>query len=407
MKALILLLMTSHAFAAMPETNFKSAVKLLIDNSSSLLTQQAVVEAAEKYKQSKFLYWTPTANFNLYKPIPGVSTGAPDGMSAEANLNLWKFGGDHKGFQAASARLRAENARLGYTKETFELSVSKILFQLIRQNKVLDIQKRHLGLREESFLVARERYKQGQLASQELEKVKIELETSKISLSEAELYKIDLLNSLKSIVEIDINLVEWPFIAELNQQRKFKYRNIKDFFKVKANLADSEYYKFRTSEIWRESYMPSLNVTARWNQPDLGPIKQGEWTAFFGVSIPLWDQMSGSAAAASEAARARESELSYQESIRETKAKLTTLERRLELTKSNVQAALRAADKLQTLRNDSLKRFRIGRSTVNDLLIDENRFLEAESALLNSMLSYHELLVENCHAADESILNCY
>lgn len=407
MTILLSLLICFQAGAAAPVNDFKKAMQLFIDNSSSVLTQQAIVEAAEKHKTSNALYWTPTADFNLYQPLPGADRGVFRGMTAEVNLNLWKFGSDQKGYRAASARLRAENARLGLTKQNYELTVARILFQIIRQNKIIDIQKKHLELREESNSVARERYKQGQLASQELEKVKIELETSKISLAEAELSKIELLNSLKSIVEVDVNLTEWPFIPELNQQRKVRYKDIKDFFKVKANQADAEYFNASASQIWRANYLPSLNFAAKWNQPDLGPIKHGEWTAYFGVTIPLWDRLSGSAQVADQLAAARGSELSYEQSVRETRAQLNSLETRLNLTKLNVQAALRGAEKLQELRNDSLRRFRLGRSSVNDLLIDENRFLEAESSLLNSMLAYHELLVENCHAVDESILNCY
>ena len=407
MRILISLFLYVQVSAAAPISDFKKAMQLFIDNSSSILTQQALVQAAEKHKISNSLYWTPTANFNLYQPVPGAEAGVFKGMTAEVNLNLWKFGSDQMGYNAASARLRAENARLGLTKQNYELTVARILFQIIRQNKIIEIQRKQLGLRDESNSVARERYKQGQLASQELEKVKIELETSKISLAEAELQKIDLMNSLKSIVEVDINLTEWPFAAELNQQRKTKYKDIKDFYKVRANQADAEYFTASASQIWRGSYLPTLNFAAKWNQPDLGPIKQGEWTAYFGVTIPLWDRLSGSAQTADQMAAAKGSELSYEQSIRETKAQLKTLENRLALTKLNVQAALRGTEKLQELRNDSLRRFRLGRTSVNDLLIDENRFLEAESSLLNSMLAYHELLVENCHAMDESILNCY
>jgi len=404
---LLLILIGPKLFASVQVSNFKKTMQYFLDHSNSLLTQQAMIESAQKRKLSESLYWTPKAQFNLSQPLPGADNEVYKGLSAQLNLNLWKFGADHKGYQASSARLRAENAKLEVTKQNFEMAVSGILFQLIRQNKIIDIRKKHLTLRIESVAVARERYKQGQLASQELEKVKIEFETSKIDLAEAELLKIDLQNSLKSLAEIEIDLNEWPFAGELNQQRKRKYRDLKDFFKVRASQADAEYYNLKSSEIWRESYLPSLNFTATWQQPDLNPIKQGEWSAFFGVTIPLWDQLSGSALAAQQAASARESELIYQQSIRETQAQLSNLSQRLELTKLNVQAALRAAEKLQELRNDSLRRFRMGRSTVNDLLLDENRFLEAESALLNSMLSYHELLVENCHAVDESILDCY
>lgn len=407
MKFILVLTFCNPLLAAAPESNFKKSVEIFLSQSSSVLSQKAMVEAAEKNKLSKLLYWTPSARFNIYKAVPGAETGASEGMAAEVSLNLWKFGGDHKGYQAAKAKLKAENARYSLAKQNFEQTITQILFQVIRQNKIIEIQKKHFGLREESFAVAKARYSQGQLASQELEKVKIELETSKISLSEAELQKIELNNALKALVDADINLSEWPFISELSQQKKLKYRDIRDFFKVRSNLADSEYYNFSSSEIWRESYLPTLDFYARWSQPETSRIKQGEWTAYLGVTIPLWDRLEGSALAAQQAAYARGSELSYQNSVRETRAQLSTLDKRLELTKANVQSALRAAEKLQMLRNDSLRRFRLGRSSVNDLLIDENRFLDAESALLNSMLSYHELLVENCHAAEESIVNCY
>jgi outer membrane protein TolC len=397
----------SCSYGASALSDFRNILRILIENSTSIQTQKALVEAAEKYKTSKFFYWTPSAQFTLLQPLPGADTGYSKTMGAEVRLNLWKFGADQSGYNAASARLRAENARFGQSKQDFELSAAKLLFQIIRQNKIIDIQKRHLGLREESNAVAKERFKQGQLAIQELEKVKIELETSKIKLAEAELVKIELKDVLKSLVEVDIDISEWPYTSELKQLRKHKHKDIKDFYKVRANLADSEFYTFQAKEIWKSSYLPTLDFTASWNQPNFGPIKQGEWTAYFGVTIPLWDRLSGRASTAEKMAASRGAELTYEQSVRETKAQLNSLDTRLELTKSNVQSSLRAAEKLEELRNDSLKRFRLGRSTVNDLLIDENRFLEAEASLLNSMSSYHELLVENCHAVDESLLNCY
>lgn len=41
----------------------------------------------------------------------------------------------------------AENARLNSAKQDFEMIASKLIFELIRQKKLLEIQKKHLNLK--------------------------------------------------------------------------------------------------------------------------------------------------------------------------------------------------------------------------------------------------------------------
>lgn len=394
--------------SATANIQFKTLLKKMLDSSAAILGQQAVLNAAKDNESAKSLYWTPqSASLSFRNTLSGSSQFPLDSASAALQLNLLKFGANQLAKQSAQAASRSANALLSLRKEETELLVSQVIFDMIRQQKLVEIQKRHLELRQESFRVAGARFRQGQFAAQEFEKVKMEHESAKVSLNQAELDLIQYLNSLKTLADLEYNNLEWPFSIESQIFRKKKLKKPQNFFSVESQFEKFQYHQLRARQIWRESYLPSFDFRSEWSNLSLSQFNNGQWNSYFLLTIPIWDQFSSSALVSAEYASAQSAKLLAEQAQREATQKVRTIERRFDLVKENVQSAKLAAAKLNELRNDSLRRFKIGRSSVNDLLIDENRYLEAETALLSSMRAYHLVLVELCHSAGESLLNCF
>ena len=67
------------------------------------------------------------------------------------------------------------------------------------------------------------------------------------------------------------------------------------------------------------------------------------------------------------------------------------------------QQVLRLA---RSLYNDSFKRFEQGRSSVNDLLLDQSRLLDSETLAINSWYKAHLALIGVCNLKGLSIFEC-
>jgi outer membrane protein TolC len=397
------------SFSAMAANqNFKTILNQLINSSPEVLSQSASVEASRSDVRNKSLYWTPNANVSFQSTTYEGLVTETRTSAINANVNLFKFGSSELARQGAESKLQAEQTRLLSTTEDRENYVANLLFQLIREKKNLEIRLKNIKLKEDSLKVAQERYKQGQLPAQELEKVQIELENIKVVYNDSLLSKINLETKIKSISDVDLNLDAWPFESVLakNIINKNKLKNAQDFYDVKTFRAEKNYFQMKAKESFRSGYLPTLDLVSTWNNSSWIENKNGLWSTSVVLTIPLWDQLSAASTSAGYTAAAVKSALNENSAIRQAKEELTTLNLRTDLIRQNVISSKRAAEKLNELRQDSLKRFRLGRSSVNDLLLDENRYLEAENALLNSMYSYHQIIVENCHKRGELIGNC-
>ncbi len=390
---------------------FKSIVKAVLEQASSIESQKAILAAAQEMKTSKSLYWTPIASVTITNQNMALLSGSGNvgnTTTATANLNVFKFGSSELSRRAANSKVTAEEARLSQTKEDVETSVANLLFQLIQQRQIIEIRKGHVSVQQQSVDVAKERYRQGQLAEQEYEKAKVDYEASQIFLAEAQLGEVQIVNSIKTLAEVNPKVTDWPLTLNRYDNKNTKVRkNPQDFFAVRAFTADTDYFHKNAQQLWRSSYLPSLDATGGWTDLGNGSSQQGQWYAGLTLTIPLWDQWAGVAQAQESEASARAAMANLNQSLRQSQANLETLDLRVQLARKNLESSKQSVTKLQELRNDSLRRFRLGRLSVNDLLIDETRFLDAENSLLNSMSAYHQLIVEQCHIQNESILNCF
>lgn len=387
---------------------FSSLLNSLLGASPEVIAQSATVESARRESTSKSLYWTPTASASLKNTsYEGQSTDYRT-SSISANLNLFRFGGSELARRGADAKLQAEQSRLQFTTEERETYISGLLFQYIRETKNIDLREKNIKLKEDSLRVAEEKYKQGQLPGQELEKVRIELENVKVAYNEALLNQINVAAKIKSIADVSLSSITWPFENLLSSSwaPKGKLKNPQDFYDVKTYQFEKNYFQNKAKEAIRSGYLPTLDLVSAWSNNSWSENKGGYWTTSLVLTIPLWDQLSGASISAAYNSSATRSALNENFTLRQMKDELSTLSQRTDLIRQNVLSSKKGVEKLAELRSDSLRRFKLGRSSVNDLLLDENRYLDAETALLNSMYAFHLIIIENCHKRGELLTNC-
>ena len=387
---------------------FKSDLQKVLEDNPTVQMQLSNIRISESATLSKKLYWTPSVSALLSR---GWAEGSPadiDASAAVVKLNVYKFGSDSKALQSAENDLKKQNVQLSNVKQDLETKVAGIIFQIIRLQNVLEIQKKNLNLKIESQRVATERFRQGQLPSQELSKVKIDVDSSRILVQQAELKLIDAASQLKSIADYNIEETDWPFVGLIDSNLNKKHLDPEKFNQFRYFQLEADSFFDIASATKRAGYLPSLDVQFGWsNSAVLGNINGGQWLSTVSLSIPLWDRLVTASTASGYYENGRISRLQALIQKRQIQQNLNTFQQRLDISRLSARTAMQAAAKLQDLRNDSLRRFRLGRATVNDLLIDEQRFLEAESNVQDLLLNFHQLLVEACHNAGESLLNCY
>lgn len=390
---------------------FRDAVRRGLEQSPTVKAQEETVRAGQADLNAKRLFWTPTLNGYLLKSVEGAPS---ESSNLEVNLNLLKTGSDIAALRSASSAAEARAARLELERFTAETSVAEALFNFYLAKSELKYYQRSLELKEETLRIANEKYRRGQYPEQEVARARLDRDRSEISLLEKEVAlttakdRINLLTGVREVAKLD-----WPWMGLLEGDEDVLARTrvrerAKTFEQLETRALREEmeaaHQRYMSTKL---AYFPRVNLEGLWTSPKAGSTDKSSWSVLLAVRLPLWDKMSTYSEIASQVA-ARETlreRLEYKMS--ETAIKEESLPPTLEKNRQAARKALASVKSMQGLLGDSLRRFQLGKSTLNDVFLDEERFLSAERSLQSALARFHLQLIEACHLANLSILDCY
>lgn len=357
---------------------------------------------SEKYLASKSLFWTPQAQLRFEK---GVRGSEAEISRLGVDLNLMKFGSDVAGYRAARFSKNAQLARKDLKQLDLEREVAELIFRFIVARSEEGFYKRSLGLKEKALTIAQEKYRRGQTPQQDVLRARLERDQSELGLADRRESLLELRDQLIILTGVrNFQNLRWPFLHQVEKKavepappaNSLDLRVIEEEFKS----ARQKYYSSKLG------YFPKLDFSTSWAAPGLGVSAKGDWQAQLTLTIPLWDQLSSYAQTRQYLAEARILEVKLERLKRSVSVKNDSLAERLEVSRAAAKRALESLQSMQSLLDDSLKRFEIGRASLNDLFLDENRFLQAETSAQSALANFHRRLVEACHSHNESLLTC-
>lgn len=315
-------------------------------------------------------------------------------------INLFRSGADVASFKSSRLTVSRELELLKQAELDAEQRNVNIMIEYFQSSFQMKLAENILSLSEELDTIEEARYRRGLIPLQESQRSKIEKSNALARLSDAksrlEEIKAKLDGELGADEEVEL---VWPWkdiLTSIIQD---------EFLAKKLNLADSPVWRATQVLVEKEeellkskfrNFLPSIDLTIGSGYPDYDRSRDLQSETTLTVTIPLFDL--GKHAG-------------YKLQLQEKSLALVTEERvrrniqvEWEQTRTNLLEAIKSATEREqslqlakSLHQDNKRRLQAGRSSMNDILVDQNRLVEAERLAIDGWAKSHVLYSKFCH----------
>lgn len=388
------------------QITFDDAFARIIERDLEIRSQQLSVNAAESRRLRAYGQFTPSISFEASETRGGDPVVDPRKSAvAKATVNLFRSGGDVAGVRAARREVKAEEESLVDTRHDAEERAVQVILDVMTSERRVSINKKIVELRNELHRIARERYAQGLLPRQEVDKVLVELENARARLIDAETdQSVALANLEARLGEARTVLNEWPWREVISKSRDVESINFKidlrpDYRSSLLSLESQRLQRYQALS----ALLPSVDFTASHGNYDLSQSGRRDWSAMLTLSVPIFEGFKSWSAYQLQGVELQRAEIAREAIQRLAPAEVASLKRTFKAARESALARERTSRLTEQLFTDSTRRFRLGRSSVNDLAVDQNRLLESQLLEVDGWANAHLSYARLCHALGSSV----
>ncbi len=392
---------------------FDEALGAIMTKSEVLETQRSQIQTTDIQKKQSWMNLTPVVNLEGRRGQHGESRTNFQGQTVSAQVNIFKFGSDYFGIQSAEEKLKSSNEFLKVTELREEDAACALIFKFISLNQQVLVTQKNLSALRNFFSVAEQRYDQGYLSKQELDKVFIDLSNAQALSSDLETDLAKSRRELQSYIGEE-NTVEllWPWKKQIITFRNIDVGNrVSQVVTTHPEIVSQIHAVASAEETvkqYRSLVLPSLDLRLSQDVNKNENESEGrDSAAMLILTIPLYNRFTDyyNYRLFNEA-KVRE-EILLRKTQREISKNL--LESQDSFTKNTESALLRekTLEVSTKLYDDNLKRFKAGRTSVNDLVVDQDRLNQALKLADQGWTTAHQSLLGLCHSLGHSVKSCF
>lgn len=325
--------------------------------------------------------------------------------SVTAALDVFSFGSDWSFYKSSDMELKAQENRVWTKLMEREFELGNLLLSYMRESKNLRILKSIVEIKEMALKISRERFQNGTLPEQDLNKVKLDVSNARGEY----LIALQDLTTLKARIEafgIENSPEVYPW------EEAFTDRKIQDLLSLNTPVEKVPQYQevalqfeaddYRQRGFFRDMF-GDIQLSFTRSYLEIGNNEQWEWRAGLVYTIPLFDQFRQYTDYQNARVKKRTSEIQ-----RQFRKKL--LEKSQGSNKINLKIAIdNFSERKESLKisnklyKHSVSQFNKGQLSVNELLVDQDRLLRTEQIANQSLYQLHLSVMNYCHAFGKSI----
>jgi outer membrane protein TolC len=342
-----------------------------------------------------------------------------DSINLAAKLNLFRFGADVKGWEAANSDEDSQTLKLEATVlATEQLAVQGLVNEiqgLLETEVLTSIVKKE----QELLNIGSERYKRGLLPQQEVDKIQIDMENASSRLADTQVKEAVARANLVSLLGHDRIRAVWPWMdrfRNMSSDAKFlkslegSEEDLSRRPDVKSALSNSQAQSDRASQRVRQA-LPTLDSSFVYSSYGLIVQPAGDpldpiWTAQLTISIPLFDQLTAYSAAKVQYYEEQKADVALELARRSAMADWSSAKSTFSTALTTALAREKTVQISRKLYSDSRSRFRLGRIDANDLSLDESRLSDSELLATAGWAQVHLALTQLCHSRGLSLSEC-
>lgn len=379
---------------------FAEALRRMEERSTELEAQRIQIKKIESE------HLASRANFfpSLEAQLSDLQVTRPGFSRTQAGVlvgrvNLFRAGADVASIESSRLAVSREKELLKQAELDAEQRNVNLLIEYFQSSFQMKLAENILKLSEELDAIEEARYRRGLIPLQESQRSKIEKSNALARLSDAKSGLEEIKAKLDGELGGDEVELVWPWKDILTSIA------LDEFSAKKLNLSLSPVWRATQVLVEKEEellkskfryFLPSIDLTMGYGYPDYDRSRDLHSETTLTVTIPLFDL--GKHAG-------------YQLQLQEKSLALVTEEKvkrniqvEWEKTQTNLIEAIKSAkereESLQLAKNlhqDNKRRLQAGRSSMNDILVDQNRLIEAERLAIDGWVKSHLLYSKFCH----------
>lgn len=418
--ALTVVLASAPAFASAavaapaPAANsFERALDAIVASDTPLGAQRAQVDAARARLLGAQALFLPTFSLSASEKRQEIPRFDGKIYDATASINIFRFGADAAGWRAASWEITEQHARLVAEELQAEARAIELLVAWIERRRTVAVQRERLEFTRQYHAIAKTRVERGVLPAEELDKVAIDLANNEASLqNEVARFNSAFANMKAAIHERheiipDSVSFDWPW------KEKFHLPTVKAWLERQSDPSLSPVFTASRAALnaaenrsrrLRRLILPSLDLSYSWqrSEPEVGSASNAR-VGLLTLSVPLLEGFRDYTAARIQAATEIGSRLAFEEAAREIPSRQDVASKNFRIAHETALSRERTLISARSLLKSSLGRFRVGRMRADELLLDQNRVVQAELLAVEGWAEAHRSLARLLHAYGQSV----
>jgi len=395
-----------------PPLSFNDALERIIGRSTAIGIQKENLQALRARNLSSHLSLLPTlsvqANHTQSKDQFEEGTGRAQSIAAVASLNLFGFGADAAAMKAANREEEALELSVSLTVLSEEDTATKLLVDRILAHQTYNILKQLRQLNDEAHRISRERFAKGLLASQEVDKIVIDLDNANAELRDAEMIENKALADLRARLGNEDVVLEWPWRSQfdpfaLPKTGETEIAKRPDFRQAQKKLEAAE---ARVRQSFGKIF-PSLDATLSYGYSE-GPNRTPgtQTTGALTLTIPLFDRLTQYGGYRAEVHSKAATELDLERIRRDARSDLESSKVSFEIALETSKTREKTVNTSRRLYQSNLARFQRGLISANELAQDQTRLQHAELFAIRGWASAHNGFARLCHAMGRQLAEC-
>jgi len=393
---------------------FQEALKAIVERNTTVGSARESLKALEATNLPSRLIFLPSISVDAYRREArdyGTTTNdLSHGVELSSRLNLIRFGADLAAIRKANYQEENLFHNLEAAWLTAEEDGVRGIVGLIQASQEVKIYEQIADALLRSLEIARERYRQGLLPNQEVDKVQIDFENSTASLRDSEIRLKAAKAQMIALLGHDKVTLDWPWkdklikaVPEMGDPAE-RLGKRPDWLAAEAKLKAAEAQVDQSFG----KVLPSVDLSVAYGylkQNTLG--REGDyWSGRLAISIPLFDRLTNFSDYRSQIHNRLASEFSLEQVRRNARqdweAAKSAFDIALESAKTRDNTLLIS----RNLYRDNLRRFHRGLTSANDLIVDQNRVANSELFAIRGWGQVHVNYMETCHALGKRLSAC-
>jgi outer membrane protein TolC len=379
---------------------FTEALRRMEERNTELEAQRIRIKKFESEQLASRASFFPSLEgqlSDLQVTRPGFSR-TQTGMLV-GRINLFRSGADVASLRSSRLTVSREKELLKQAELDAEQKNVNLVIEYFQSAFQMKLAENILSLSEELDTIEEARYRRGLIPLQESQRSKVEKSNALARLSDAKSGLEEIKAKLDGELGTDEVELVWPWKDILTSIAQ------DEFLAKKLNLALSPVWKATQVLVEKEeellkskfrNFLPSIDLTMGYGYPDYDRSRDFHSETTLTVTIPLFDLSKH----AGYELQLQEKSLAL---VTEEKVK-RSIQVEWEQTRANLVEAIKSAKEREqslqlakSLHQDNKRRLQAGRSSMNDILVDQNRLVEAERLAIEGWVKSHVLYSKFCH----------